>query len=451
MIIEPPAASRTLRTVSHSFDLAVLGGGLSGVCCAIAAARAGIKVVLVQDRPVLGGNASSEVRLWILGATSHMGNNNRWAREGGVIDEILVENMHRNPEGNPLIVDAVMLELVLNEPNITLLLNTAVHDLEKSDDDKIKSVRAFCSQNSTCYEISAPLFCDASGDGIVGFLAGAAFRIGAESRDEFGEKFAPAVASTELLGHSMYFYSKDTGPGYIRENYAWPFFGYTHRTAPYQYDEQRYFWPLLVQGRGDERLVNRWAPFYTHSNIKGFDKTWLLWPLYRHQRWSADGVAQQKHQFLFFLYWSLEQKSLTNPAATPAHKTHLWPLFSAWDNGAGRRQVQALSPLEVFLPGNEPVRQLWSPLFAVYRYERSNDDARHSLFWNAVTYRHSPAATEFHLGPLFSVQANAETRRIAFGHGLFGWQRRPGEHHGRLFLFDFHPKAAIKTNQAAPP
>ncbi len=211
MIIEPPASNRNLRSVSHTCDLAVIGGGLSGVCCAITAARAGVKVVLLQDRPVLGGNASSEVRLWILGATSHMGNNNRWAREGGVIDEILVENMHRNPEGNPLILDAVLLEFVLNEPNITLLLNTAVHDLEKAGNDTIKSVRAFCSQNSTCYEISAPLFCDAGGDGIVGFLAGAAFRIGAESRDEFGEKFAPPVATTELLGHSMYFYSKDTG------------------------------------------------------------------------------------------------------------------------------------------------------------------------------------------------------------------------------------------------
>lgn len=211
MILEPPVSNRSLRTVSLSCDLSVIGGGLSGVCCAITAARAGVRVVLLQDRPVLGGNASSEVRLWILGATSHMGNNNRWAREGGVIDEILVENLHRNPEGNPLILDTVLLEFVLNEPNITLLLNTAAHDLEKAGDDTIKSVRAFCSQNSTCYEISAPLFCDASGDGIVGFLAGAAFRIGAESQDEFGEKFAPAVATTELLGHSMYFYSKDTG------------------------------------------------------------------------------------------------------------------------------------------------------------------------------------------------------------------------------------------------
>jgi hypothetical protein len=211
MIIKPPASSRALRTIHHSCDFAIVGGGLSGVCCAITAARAGVKVVLVQDRPVLGGNASSEVRLWILGATSHMGNNNRWAREGGVIDEILVENMHRNPEGNSLILDTILLEMVIQEPNITLLLNTAVLDLEKKEDDQIQSVRAFCSQNSTCYEIAAPLFCDASGDGIVGFLAGAAFRIGTEARDEFGEKFAPPAASSELLGHTIYFHSKDTG------------------------------------------------------------------------------------------------------------------------------------------------------------------------------------------------------------------------------------------------
>jgi hypothetical protein len=205
------ALRRELKTERLATNVAVIGGGLAGVCAAITAARAGSKVVLVQDRPVLGGNASSEVRLWILGATSHMGNNNRWAREGGVIDEMLVENTYRNREGNPLILDAIMLEMVVNEPNITLLLNTAVHDLEKSGADAIKSVRAFCSQNSTAYEITAPVFVDASGDGIVGFLAGAAFRIGAEARSEFGEAFAPEQAHNELLGHTIYFYSKDTG------------------------------------------------------------------------------------------------------------------------------------------------------------------------------------------------------------------------------------------------
>lgn len=205
------AGTRTELCIELNADLAVAGGGLAGVCAAITAARAGLNVVLVQDRPVLGGNASSEVRLWILGATSHMGNNNRWAREGGVIDELLVENMHRNPEGNALILDTIVLEKVIAEPGITVLLNTAVYDVEKSAPDTISSLRAWCSQNSTSYVVRAPLFCDASGDGVLGFLAGAAFRMGAESKEEFGEGFAPDAAYGQLLGHSMYFYSKDTG------------------------------------------------------------------------------------------------------------------------------------------------------------------------------------------------------------------------------------------------
>jgi hypothetical protein len=201
-------AKRENLTVNCDADLAIVGGGMAGVCTAITAARAGISVVLIQDRPVLGGNASSEVRLWILGATSHMGNNNRWAREGGVIDELLIENLYRNQEGNTLIFDTILLEKVKNEPNITLLLNTAVFDVEKSDAHSIGKIHAFCSQNSTQYVVDALLFCDASGDGIVSFKAGAAFRMGAESKDEFGEQFAPDKEYGELLGHTLYFYSK---------------------------------------------------------------------------------------------------------------------------------------------------------------------------------------------------------------------------------------------------
>lgn len=206
-----PVTPRTLPVVPLSADLVVVGGGLSGVCCAITAARQGVRVLLVQDRPVLGGNASSEVRLWVLGATSHMGNNNRWAREGGVIDELLVENMYRNPEGNAVIFDSLLLEYTTREPNIRLLLNTAVDGTELAKDGSVAAANAYCSQNQTRYHFHAPLFCDASGDGILGFLSGAAFRIGAEAKSEFNEALAPEQATHDLLGHSLYFYSRDTG------------------------------------------------------------------------------------------------------------------------------------------------------------------------------------------------------------------------------------------------
>lgn len=212
MIKESFDQKRNTKLEKLQTELVVVGGGLSGVCAAITTARAGKKVVLVQDRPVLGGNASSEIRLWALGATSHMGNNNRWSREGGLINEIQLENLKRNRQGNPLIFDTILLEKVYEEKNIKLLLNTSVYSVEKSTTKTITNITGFCSQNSTTYKIEAPLFCDASGDGIVAFMAGASFRMGAENKEEFDEGFAPNIEDYgNLLGHSLYFYTKDAG------------------------------------------------------------------------------------------------------------------------------------------------------------------------------------------------------------------------------------------------
>lgn len=206
------AISRKTRTVEIETEIVVVGGGLTGVCCAITAARQGAKVCLIQDRPVLGGNASSEVRLWALGATSHMGNNNRWSREGGVINEIMTENVYRNKEGNPVLFDTILIDKVLKEENITLLLNTVVYELEKSDNRNIRKVTGYNAASETRYEVSGKLFADCSGDGILAYMAGAAFRMGAEDKDIYGEAFAPDKEKYgELLGHTILFYMKDTG------------------------------------------------------------------------------------------------------------------------------------------------------------------------------------------------------------------------------------------------
>ena len=214
-------APRNLEQVTIEADFTVVGGGLAGVCAAIAAAREGLKVVLIQDRPVLGGNASSEVRLWSLGATSHMANNNSWSREAGVIGEIMEENLFRNREGNPIIFDTVLLDFVRRESNIQLLLNTAAFDAEMKD-NTITGIKAFNSINAKMYEITSNLFCDASGDGTIGYLAGADYRIGAEDQQEFGEKFAPDESYGDLLGHTIFFYTRDTGKpvDYVAPDFA---------------------------------------------------------------------------------------------------------------------------------------------------------------------------------------------------------------------------------------
>lgn len=261
---------RILKTLTLITDLVVVGGGLSGVCAAIAAARAGIKVVLIQDRPVLGGNASSEVRLWVLGATSHMGNNNRWSREGGVIDEILLENLYKNKEGNPVFFDAIILDKVQQESNIKLLLNTSVYEIIKSEKNRISAVLAFNSQNSIRYEIAGTLFCDASGDGIVAYQAGAAYRMGAEEKIEYDEKFAPdSNEYGELLGHSIFFYTKnvDKPLKYVAPSYALKDIKKIPRFGNINSDQHGCkFWWLEYGGRLDT--------IHDTENIK-----WELWSI----------------------------------------------------------------------------------------------------------------------------------------------------------------------------
>jgi hypothetical protein len=187
-------------------------------------------------------------------------------------------------------------------------------------------------------------------------------------------------------------------------------------------------------------MVNRYGPFYTRSSNKGIEKTWVMWPVYREKRFSDAGISHRQRQILYFLYWSLEQRSTTNPAAAPAEKSHLWPIYSKWDNGAGRKQLQFPSPLELFFPDNERVRHSWSPLFSLYRFDqREPHSARHEAFWGLVSWAHEPSRREFHFGPLFSMNAEPEEKRVAIGNGLFGFRRSAGSG-WRVFWFDFPSK-----------
>ncbi|AXH34505.1 FAD-dependent oxidoreductase [Humibacter sp. BT305] len=191
-------------------DVVVIGGGLAGVSAAVAAARLGSRVSLVTNRPVLGGNSSSEVRVWVVGATAH--GTQKFARETGIMGELFLENQYRNAEGNPYYWDQVVLDLVRAEPGVTLHLNTDVRALAMSEDGRrIRSVTGWTMGSEIETTFEAPMFLDCTGDGLIGHLAGASHRVGREGRDEYGEEWAPETADDELLGSSLFFYTKDTG------------------------------------------------------------------------------------------------------------------------------------------------------------------------------------------------------------------------------------------------
>ena len=197
---------KTYQTHHLNGDVLVAGGGPAGVPCALAAARAGARVILVQDRPVLGGNASSEIRMHIVGANSGRPNEDLIleTRETGIIEEIRLENAFRNAQRSPSMFDLILFEKCKAEPNITLLLNTTVTGCTVKD-GTITGAEAVRHSTEDNFKIRARVFVDCTGDGNLGASAGAAFFRGRESREQYNESLAQDVADNKSLGSTILF------------------------------------------------------------------------------------------------------------------------------------------------------------------------------------------------------------------------------------------------------
>jgi len=183
------------------------------VPCALAAARAGASVILVHDRAVLGGNASSEIRMHIVGADCHGRRGEALAveaREGGIIEEIRLEQAAHNPQRSATMLDLTLYDLCRNEPNLTLLLNTTLDGVEMSD-GKITAATATRAMTEERFAIRASIFVDCTGDGRLGAEAGADFRRGREGVAEFGEVLAQPEADKHSLGSSLLFQARKHG------------------------------------------------------------------------------------------------------------------------------------------------------------------------------------------------------------------------------------------------
>ena len=181
-----------MRELKHQFDFCVVGGGLAGTCAAIAAARHGIRTALVQDRPVLGGNASSEIRMWICGAEGQD------VRETGIVEEIMLENYYRNTNLSFSIWDSILYEKVKQEEKLTLFLNCTCMD-GTMDGNTLVSVKCWQMTTQTFHIIEAAYFADCSGDSVLAEITGAQYTIGRESRLQYGESIAPETADKKTF------------------------------------------------------------------------------------------------------------------------------------------------------------------------------------------------------------------------------------------------------------
>ena len=190
---------------SRNTDICVIGGGLAGTFAAIAAARTGSKVVLMQDSPMLGGNASSEIRMWVSGAGSRVRN----LQETGIMEEVLLENMYRNPTRNFSIWDSILYEKVKAEENIELLLNCTCCDANMSD-GKIKSITGFQLTTYTWQVVNAKIFIDCSGDSILAELSDAEYAVGREAREQYNEEFGLDKADKKTMGMSLMIQAHET-------------------------------------------------------------------------------------------------------------------------------------------------------------------------------------------------------------------------------------------------
>jgi len=239
-----------MKTEKHKVDVAVIGGGLTGICAALAAARHGVKVALIHDRPVLGGACSSEMRVHIGGADSQ----NPDMRETGILEELRLENLRRNPQSSYSLWDTILYEKVKMEPQLELFLNTTCFQA-RTKGRRIENVTGWQLTTETKHLVKAEVFIDCSGDGILAPLTGARFRWGREARSEFNESHAPEKADKKTMGMTCLFQARKTDSPQPFEPPAWAYDFPEEEDLPYGQAGHRYFqmgyWWLEMGGEND--------------------------------------------------------------------------------------------------------------------------------------------------------------------------------------------------------
>ena len=273
------------------FDVVVIGGGMSGLCAAMASARQGAKTAIVQDRSVFGGNASSEMRMHISGASCHWGKKD--AAETGILMELQLENKYLNDSYNYSIWDGVLWNAAKQTENLTLYMNTSMTAVH-SDGAHISSVECYQMTTELHLELTAGVFVDATGNGTLGYEAGAEYKIGREGRDEYQEQYVP---DGKTMGNTIYFVAEDRGHPvkFVKPDWA------------YSFDESdfkhRYHGDIVVYHNADDVVVLKPDEDYeSHSDelVEKYDVKSGYWWIELGGDW--DDIIKQSEDIRWELY-----------------------------------------------------------------------------------------------------------------------------------------------------
>ena len=241
-----------MQNIKKYYDVIVVGGGIAGVCAALSSARRGVKTALIQNRSVLGGNASSEIKVNINGATQN--GKVPDVSETGIMMELILANKAVNPQNSIDVFCMVLWEIVNKEPLLDLYLNTQFLNA-KVDKGNITEITAFQFTSETMFTFSATIFVDTTGDANLAYESGAEWTIGREAKSTYGELHAPEIADEHTMGSTVMFTTKDMGKPtpFTRPEWAYEFTKEKLAGRAIKMTNHGYWWVEL--GGGDTKVI----------------------------------------------------------------------------------------------------------------------------------------------------------------------------------------------------